>query len=49
MEHGAEGQENNRGLLKGALEEVMGLKNFTISEPGYQPDHYFGKGDLRLV
>jgi hypothetical protein len=31
----AEGQENNRGLLKGVLEEVRGSrKNFTVSEPG---------------
>ena len=35
MEHVAEGQENNRGLLRGVLEEVMGSqKNFIISEKG---------------
>ena len=44
----AESQENNRGLLEGVLEEVMGHKNFTISELGYQPDHLLAKGSLPL-
>ena len=29
MEHVAEGQENNWGLLKGVLEEVRGSKNIS--------------------
>ena len=37
MEHVAEGQEKNSGLLKGVLEEVMGSqKNFIISELGHR-------------
>jgi hypothetical protein len=28
VEHVAEGQENNRGLLRGVLEEVMGSRKF---------------------
>jgi hypothetical protein len=32
VEHAAEGQQKSRGLPKGVLEEVMGHKNFTISD-----------------
>jgi hypothetical protein len=50
VEHVAEGQENNRELLKGVLEEVMGpQKNFTISELDNRADHLLVKSALRLV
>jgi hypothetical protein len=48
-EHVAEGQENNRGLLRGVLEEVMGpQKIFTISQLGDRPDQLLVKGSLPL-
>jgi hypothetical protein len=34
VEHVAERQENNRGLLRGVLDELTGSQNFTISELG---------------
>ena len=43
------GQENNRGFLRGVLEEAMGHKNFTISELGDRPDHLLVKCSLLLI
>ena len=49
MEHVAEGQEKNRGLLTDVLDEVMGTqKIFTISQLGDRPDHLLVKGSLPL-
>jgi hypothetical protein len=36
------------GLLRGTLEEVMGHKNFTISELGNRADHLLVKCSLPL-
>jgi hypothetical protein len=49
VEHVAEGQAKNRGLLRGVLEEVMGHKNFTISELSDRPDHLLEKSSLPLT
>ena len=49
MEYVAEGQENDQGLLRGVLEEVMGVtKNFTISQLGDRADHFLLKSCLPL-
>jgi hypothetical protein len=49
VEHVAEGQEKDRGLLRGVLEEVTRPKNFTISELGDRPDHLLVKSSLPLT
>jgi hypothetical protein len=48
-EHEAEGQENNRGFLRGVLQEVMGsCKNFTNFEVDDRPHHLLLKSSLLL-
>jgi hypothetical protein len=46
VEHVAEGQENDRGLLSVNLEEVMGHKNFTICKLDDRADHLLAKSDM---
>jgi hypothetical protein len=50
VEHVAEGQEKNQGLLKGVLDEVRGSqKIFTISQLGDRADHLLVKSSLPLT